>query len=99
MTDIENRLRSLLHCERLSSNDDNFRLIDEFSNSRNESLATALKNEAYNEDEEGSIAYYIIKNTEGRILFFFSLKTGLLYDQHIDEKTIQLMKKVNDFVQ
>lgn len=99
MTEIETRLHSLLHCERLSANDENFRLVDNFSNRRNDSLASALKNEAYEDDEDGVIAYYVIKNTEGQIVFFFSLKTGLLYDQHIDEKTIKLMKKVNDFVQ
>lgn len=99
MTEIENRLHSILHCERLSSNIENFRLVDAFTNSRNDSLASALKNEAYDDDENGVIAYYVIKNTEGQIVFFFSLKTGLLYDQHIDEKTIKLMKKVNDFVQ
>lgn len=99
MTEIENRLHSILHCERLSSNIENFRLVDAFTNSRNDSLASALKNEAYDDDENGVVAYYVIKNTEGQIVFFFSLKTGLLYDQHIDEKTIKLMKKVNDFVQ
>ena len=99
MTEIETRLYSLLHCERLSANDDNFRLVDSFTNRRNDSLASALKNEAYADDENGTVAYYVIKNQEGQIVFFFSLKTGLLYDQHIDEKTIKLMKKVNDFVQ
>lgn len=99
MTEIENRLHSLLHCERLSASAENFRLVDTFTNIRNDSLVSALKNEAYEDDENGSVAYYVIKNSEGQILFFFSLKTGLLYDQHIDEKTIKLMKKVNDYVQ
>lgn len=99
MTEIETRLHSLLYCERLSANAENFRLVDTFTNRRNDSLASALKNEAYEDDENGTVAYYVVKNTEGQIVFFFSLKTGLLYDRHIDEKAIKLMKKVNDFVQ
>lgn len=99
MTETETRLHDIFHCERLSSNDENFRLVDTFTNSRNDSLASVLKNEAYEDDENGVVAYYVVKNTEGQIVFFFSLKTGLLYDQHIDEKAIKLMKKLNDFVQ
>lgn len=92
-------LISTLRCERLSSNDDNLRLIDTFYNVRNESLSGVLQNEAFEEDMNGSVAYYVVKNDLDQILFFFSLKSGLLYDQHIDEKSIKLMKKVNAFVQ
>lgn len=88
-----------LHCERLSSNEDNLRLVSNFYNRRNNSLADILQNEAYEEDVDGGIAYYVIKNAQGEILFFFSLKSGLLYDQHIDEKTLKFMKKLNDYVQ
>ena len=35
-----------LYCERLSSNEVNFRLVDEFFNSRNTSISDTLKNEA-----------------------------------------------------
>ena len=38
-----------LYCERLSSNDVNFRLVDEFFNSRNTSISDTLQNEAYQE--------------------------------------------------
>ena len=36
-----------LYCERLSCNDVNFRLVDEFFNSRNTSISDTLKNEAH----------------------------------------------------
>lgn len=88
-----------LRCERLSSDRNNLRLVGSFYNRRNNSLADILQNEAYEEDIDGSIAYYVVKNAQGDILFFFSLKSGLLYDQHIDEKTLKFMKKVNTFVQ
>ena len=58
-----------------------------------------LRNEAYEEDEHGSVAYYVIKDEQGEILFFFSLKNGMLYDQHLDEKTIKLLKKLYEYLE
>lgn len=51
------------------------------------------------EDEEGNIAYYVIKDNDDNILFFFSLKSGSLYDSHFDLKVIRLLKSLNTFVQ
>lgn len=39
-----------LHCERLASNEENLRLIDSFYSTRNNNVAEALLNEAYQED-------------------------------------------------
>lgn len=88
-----------LRCERLSSNSDNMRLIDNFFNRRNSSLVHTLKNEAMEEDTEGSIAYYVIKDKQDNILFFFSLKSGSLYDSHLDTNLIKLLKNLNTFIQ
>lgn len=46
-----------LQCERLSSNQDNFSLIDDFYNARNNSLVDTLQGEAFEEDENNRIAY------------------------------------------
>ena len=62
-----------LTCERLSTNEDNLRCVVDFSN-RNENLVRTLQNEAFEEDEKGNIAYYVIKYPNGNILFYFSLK-------------------------
>ncbi len=83
-----------LKCERLSSNEDNLRTIGSFYNSRNDNLVEPLRNEAFEEDENGNVAYYLVKNTNGEILFYFSLKCGLLYDHYIDEKRLQLVKNM-----
>ena len=83
-----------LYCERLSSNDVNFRLVDEFFNSRNTSISDSLKNEAYQEDETGKVAYYVVKNREGQLLFYFSLKCGMLYDSFIDDHSLKLLNKL-----
>lgn len=60
-----------LRCERLSSDQNNLRSVGSFYNRRNNSLADILQNEAYEEDIDGSIAYYVVKNAQGDILFFF----------------------------
>ena len=88
-----------LKCERLSSNPDNLYLVESFTNRRNESLEHTLKNEAMEDDEEGSVDYYLIKDSDDNILFFFSLKSGSLYDSHFDTSVIKLIKKLNDVVQ
>ncbi len=75
------------------------RLVDNFFNSRNPSLVQTLQNEAWEEDADSSIAYYLIKDSNDNILFFFSLKNGSLYDQHLDTHTLQLLKELNQFVQ
>ena len=88
-----------LRCERLSDDEANLRLVEDFYSRRNASLAHTLQNEAYEEDIEGGTAYFVVKDGEGNIVFFFSLKSGLLYDQHIDERNLKFMKKVNLFVE
>lgn len=79
----QEKLDSLV-CERLSRNPANMREIDQFFNSRNDKLVDRLLNEAYSEDENDKIAYYLVKDKEGHILFYFSLKCGQLYDKHLD---------------
>ncbi len=51
-----------LRCERLASNNENMRLIDSFYSARNNNVAEALLNEAYQEDESGVVAYYVVKD-------------------------------------
>lgn len=99
ITEEQQKILDGLRCERLSSDEMNLRHVDSFFNNRNDSIAGVLRNEAYSEDEHGSVAYYVVKNTNGKILFFFSLKNGMLYDQHLDEKTIKLLKQLYDYLE
>ena len=87
-----------LSCERLSSNNDNFRLVDTFFNRKNDGIADTLRNEAFSEDEEGNTAYYLVKHRNGDILFFFSLKCGLLYDQFLDTRQLKLISDLNQYL-
>ncbi len=84
-----------LSCHRLSKNDEHRDLVHSFENTRNPNLIDGLRKTAWSEDEEGSTAYYLIKDKAGFPLFFFSLKCGALY-QHLDEDQIKERKKAYD---
>lgn len=93
ITEEQQQILNSLVCERLSSNENNLRLVDTFCNVRNGSLEHTLKNEAYEEDEAGNIAYYLIKDKDENILFYFSIKCGILYDLFGEEVKL---RKIND---
>jgi hypothetical protein len=78
-----------LTCERLSSNEENLYLVDSFMNARNEALSDVLKNKANEEDEKNLLAYYVVKDSKHNILFYFSLKCGMLYDRFIDGENLR----------
>ena len=71
ITDKQSEILDTLKIERLSSDIHNLRLVSNFRNLRNESLTNTLQSEAFEDDEEGKNAYYLIKNPKGDILFFF----------------------------
>lgn len=93
ITEEQKRILDSLTCERLSSNPGNLRDVENFCNRRNGSLEHTLKDTAYEEDEANHIAYYLIKDAKGNILFYFSLKCGILYDNL--EQGEQLRKLIN----
>lgn len=77
ITEEQERILGSLHCERLSSNVDNFRLVDDFYNGRNPSIVNTLQNEAYEDDANHRVAYYVVKNNSGEILCI-SVQTKLI---------------------
>lgn len=89
ITSDQRALIESLQCVRLSSDADHLCLVDDFDNTQNSQIAETLKGEAYEEDENNSIAYYLVKDTEGSILFYFSLKCGLLYDNIIEATRLE----------
>ena len=60
ITEEQELILGSLHCERLSSNVDNFRLVDDFYNGRNPSIVNTLQNEAYEDDANHLVAYYVV---------------------------------------
>lgn len=81
----------LLTCKRLSSEESNLREIEAFDNYRNENLADVLKNQAFTEDEQNIIAYYVVKDEQDNILFYFSLKCGSLFDNYYNTEILNLL--------
>lgn len=53
-----------------------------------------MKNEAFEEDESNSTAYYVVKHYDGQILFFFSLKCGLLFDHFIHPELLDQLQRL-----
>jgi len=86
------------YCERLSENSDNYTLISDFYNSKNNSLVDTLQGEAYSDDENNRLAYYVIKDKSDNIMMFFSLKCGLLYDEFYEGDRLKEMKACYDRV-
>lgn len=98
ITDKQRAVLSTLCCERLSSNEKNLRSIGCFCNNRNSCIVDTLLGEAYEEDECGAVAYYLVKNNEDDILFFFSLKCGLLYDEFIEGERLRSLQAFYDYI-
>ena len=49
-------------------------------------------------DEKGNIAYYLVKDSDGNILFYFSLKCGLLYDKIEEEARLHDIKRLYEYL-
>lgn len=94
ITQEQQHIIDSLVCERLSSNPDNMKMVDDFYNRRNDNIANTIRNEAYSDDENNIVAYYVVKHPNGKILLFFSLKCGMLYDQFLDAKNILRYRKL-----
>ena len=67
-------------CERLTANPMNLHKIQNFMSYRGPGLVNALRNFGWEADRSGTTAYYVIKNSNGQIVMFFSLKCGSLFD-------------------
>lgn len=98
ITDKQQQLLDSLICERLSSNEAHLRLVDSFRNFKNKSLEHTLKNEAYAKDEDGNIAFYLIKDADNHILFYFSIKCGMLYDRFGEGEKLHKINKLFRFL-
>jgi predicted house-cleaning noncanonical NTP pyrophosphatase (MazG superfamily) len=94
ITSEQLKILESLQCQRLSSDCSNMYLVESFYNDINDTIAQTLKNDAYKEDEENSVAYYVVKHPNDQILFFFSLKCGLLFDHFIKPELLDQLQKL-----
>ena len=74
ITPEQQEIINSLQCVRLTSDEAHRDLIKSFNNIRNNGLADSLRAEAWEDDANGSVAYYLIKDKDNNALFFFSLK-------------------------
>ena len=68
-------------CERLTADPRNRMAATNFFCSRNPHLAHQLQCDAWYEDRESRpTVYYVVKNAQGQIAMYFSLRCGVLFD-------------------
>lgn len=104
ITEEQRKVLDSFSCERLAGKQENMRIVEDFYNRRNNQLEHNLKDKAYEEDENNTTAYYVIKDKKGSLVFYFSLKCGMLYDKIVEAEQYQqlqdiynlLLKKLSD---
>ena len=67
-------------CERLSQRPEHKDLLKNFKNEKGSPLVDYLNKRAWEEDENGITAYYLVKAPDNQVVMFFSLKCGALFD-------------------
>lgn len=67
-------------CERLSQRPEHKDLLKNFKNEKGSLLVDYLNKRAWEEDENGITAYYLVKAPDNQVVMFFSLKCGALFD-------------------
>lgn len=71
----------------MTSDERNREAISEFSAPHiGRSLELYLKNKAWEDDSDGETCVYLVKDSDGDIALFFSIKCGLLYEKTNYEK-------------
>ena len=80
-------------CERLTARPKNLYEIQDFYSRRGEGLVNSLLSRGWSSDLRGHIAYYLIRNPEGEIVMFFSLKCGVLFDPDYAAKYLEQFKE------
>lgn len=91
ITEQQRAILDSFSIERLSDSEENLRLVSDFQNSRSDSLTNKIQSEAFEEDELGTVAFYVIKDKDGKIVFYFSLKCGQLYDKLYETEHVHLI--------
>ena len=82
ITEEQERILDSLIVERLKENPINVSLVNSFKNTKNPILERVITTKnAFYKDSENSIAYYIVKTSEGVVLLYFSLKCGELFEK------------------
>lgn len=98
ITPEQQRFLDDLICERLAKSPDNIPVINGFQskNAVGRGMISDLQKTGCEEDEDGAIAYYIIKDKNSIGYCFFSLKCGSLFDPSYDNNIKDRVKRCRD---
>lgn len=96
--DIKHYLKGY-ECERLTSDITNKTAINNFSAPTiGKRLEEYLKNKAWEADSDGETCVYLVKDSDGNIALFFSIKCGLLYEktnyERLEEDELEFVNMV-----
>lgn len=99
ITDEQVSALDSLVVERLRDNREaNALLVRSFENGKNPVLVKVITSDyAFDKDEEGNAAYYVVKTSSGELLLYFSLKCGELFEK-LDMEKMQLAPRIKDSV-
>lgn len=95
ITEGQMRMLDSLVVERLRDNREaNALLVRSFENKMNPTLVKVITTDyAFDKDEEGKAAYYVVKTQAGELLLYFSLKCGELFEK-LDMEKMQLASRL-----
>lgn len=77
---------------RLNEDDSLLREVDAFENPKNENLVKYLVGDAFDDDNNNRCACYVVRDGDGEILCYFSIKCGLLYSEFEELKKFEKFK-------
>ena len=80
------------HVTRLKEDDSLLRDVASFKNPKNENLVDYLVGNAFDDDEKNRCACYVVRDGDGEILCYFSIKCGLLYSEFEELKKFEKFK-------
>lgn len=77
---------------------ENASLVNTFANAKNPVLENIIRTRiSFDRDEEGTVAYYVVKSPTGELLLYFSLKCGELFEK-LDQFKLDLAFRVRHAV-
>ena len=74
---------------RLKEDDSLLREVSAFKNFKNANLGDYLEGDAFDDDAKNRCACYVVRNEDGEILCYFSIKCGLLYSEFEELKKFE----------
>lgn len=77
---------------RLKADDSLLRDVSAFENPKNENLVEYLVGNAFDDDDKNRCACYVVRDGDGEILCYFSIKCGLLYSEFEELKKFEKFK-------